>query len=114
MLKLILGEKQSKIRGFLAYLFTYSMEQCLSWEANWFSTSQEVPRILWKLEVYYLIHKCQPPVPILNQIDPVHVPTSHFLKSKGLGKFFIVWSQCQKVVGQVMGYANLLRLLSLE
>jgi len=23
---------------------------------------------------------CPPPVPILRQLDPVHVPTAHFLK----------------------------------
>jgi hypothetical protein len=28
------------------YLPTYSMEQSLSWEANWISASQEIPRIL--------------------------------------------------------------------
>ena len=28
------------------YLLTYSMVQVLSWEANWFAASQEIPRIL--------------------------------------------------------------------
>jgi len=56
------------------------MEQSPSWEANWFSASQEIPRILWNPKVHYLIHKSPPPVPILGQLDPVHAPTPHFLK----------------------------------
>ena len=62
------------------YLFTYSMEQSPSWEANRFAASQEIPHILWNPKVHYCIHKCPPPVPILSQLDPVHTPTSHFLK----------------------------------
>ena len=52
------------------------MEQSPSWEANWFADSQEFPHILWYPKVHYCIHKCPPPVSILNQLHPVHTPTS--------------------------------------
>ena len=64
----------------IIYLLTYSMEHSPSWKPNRFSASQEIPRILWNPKVHYRIHKCPPPVHILCQLDPVHTPTSCFLK----------------------------------
>ena len=60
------------------YLPTYSIQHSPPLEANWFSVSQEIPRILCNPKVYYPIYKCPPSVPILSQINPVHAthPTS--------------------------------------
>ena len=49
-------------------------------EVNWFSVSEKIPRILYNPNVQYRSHKCPPPIPILSQLDPVHTPTSYFLK----------------------------------
>ena len=46
-------------------------------EANRFSASQEIPRILWNPKVHYRIHKCSPTVPIVSKLDPVHSHLFH-------------------------------------
>jgi hypothetical protein len=62
---------KNHIHEIISYL-NNCMEQSPSWEANSFSASQEIPRILWNPEVYYYIRL--PPVPILSQISPVYAP----------------------------------------
>jgi hypothetical protein len=44
-------------------LIPYSMERS-PWEANRFSASQEVPRILWNPKIHYRLHKCSPHVQV--------------------------------------------------
>ena len=63
------------------YLLTYAIQQNPSWEANSFSHSQGIPRILCNPKVHYRIHKCPPPVPVLSQINPVHASISHSQRS---------------------------------
>jgi hypothetical protein len=54
--------------------------QSPSWAANWFAASQEIPSISRNPEVHYSNHKRPPPVSILGQPNPVHIPTSHLLQ----------------------------------
>ena len=61
------------------YLLTYSLTPWIR-DLLQLSATQKIPRILWNPTVYYRIHKCMPPVPILNQIDPVHTLVRPFLK----------------------------------
>ena len=60
--------------------YSYSMVQSPSWAANWFAASQEIPSISRNPNVHYRTHKRPPPVPILGQPNPVHIPTSHLME----------------------------------
>ena len=62
-----------------SYILTSSMVQSPSWAANWFAASQEIPLISRNPKVHYRTHKRSPPVSILGQPNPVHIPTSHLL-----------------------------------
>ena len=65
---------------FIGHLLTYPMVQSPSWTANWFAASQEIPRISRNPKVHYRTHKRPPPVCILGQTNPVHIPTSNLLE----------------------------------
>ena len=56
------------------------MEHRSSWEANRFSATQEIPRILWKPKAHYPIHNSPITVPILSHVNSVNTPLSQFLK----------------------------------
>jgi len=64
-------------QSLLSYLLTYLLHSA---EANWFAASQETPCISRNPKVHYRTHKRPPPVSILDQPNPVHIPTSHLLE----------------------------------
>jgi len=61
-------------------LLTYSTGQSPSWAANRFAVTQEIPRISRNPKVHYRTYNRPPPVSILGQPNPVHIPTSHLLE----------------------------------
>ena len=80
-----LGTYYPWIRGsvcvcILTYLLTYSTVQSPSLLANWSAASQEIPRISRNPKVHYRTHKQPPPISILGQPNPVHIPTSHLVE----------------------------------
>ena len=81
-------------------VLTYLIMEQSPWEANRFSASKKIPRILWNPKVYFRIYKCPPPVPILSQMEPVHARTSYFSKVKWPG-----WSGAE-VTEKVKLYLN--------
>ena len=70
----------SNCRTLRTSLLTYFMAQSPSRAADWFATSQEFPRISRNPKVHYRTHKRTPPVSILGQPNPVHIPTSNLLE----------------------------------
>ena len=70
-----------KVKNRRYYLLNNSMERSPSWEADGFSASPETTRILWNPKVHFYIYNRVPPASILSQLDPVHNPVSHFLKT---------------------------------
>ena len=76
------------------FYLTHSMQQSPSSDANRFSASQEIPRILWNPKFHYHTHSSPSPVSILRQINPVHEssppPPPNHAYFKEIHKFFVL------------------------
>jgi hypothetical protein len=59
--------------------FTHSTQHSPSWEADRFTASQEIPHTLWEPEGS-LPHSQVPATSNLDQLNPAHTSTPHFLK----------------------------------
>jgi len=51
-----------------------------SWEANSYSASHEITRLLWNPKFHYSVHNSTPLVPIRSQMHPVHTFPPYFPK----------------------------------
>jgi hypothetical protein len=52
----------------------------LHWKPDSYSAAQEIPRILWDLNINYCVHKWHPRSPGLIQYNPIHAITIHIFK----------------------------------
>jgi hypothetical protein len=56
------------------------MELSPSWETANCAATQELSNTLWNPKVHCRVHKSLPLVPIINQINPVHITPSYLSK----------------------------------
>jgi hypothetical protein len=76
-----LYREREREREFYFVYISNSMELSPSWEAASCAPSQEFPNVLWSLKFHYHVRKSPPLVPILRQINPVHITHPISLRS---------------------------------
>ena len=76
-IKIVFNNKQTYI--WLAYLLTPWCRVLLE-KLTGLQLVKKFPTFLWNPKVHYHTHKRLPPVPVLGQPNPIHIPTSHLLE----------------------------------
>jgi hypothetical protein len=69
-----------RLHGVVLSSATNSIEQSPYWEAIHHSSSKEISVMLRNPKIYYRVHKNAPVVPILSQMNPVHILPPYFPK----------------------------------
>jgi hypothetical protein len=64
------------------------MEQSPSSEANSHSTSKKIPRLLYHPKFHYRVHRSPPLVPVLHQMNLIHIPTPSFFNIHFISNLF--------------------------
>lgn len=63
------------------------------------SASQDIPSLLWKLEVHCSVQKRRPLNPILSRMNPVH--HSHLISLRSFSFLFNIYSLFSRVISSV-------------
>jgi hypothetical protein len=69
---------QLSLLTFRVFSQSSSMEQSPSWETISHSANQEIPHLLWNQNVHYCFHNSPLIIPILSQMNPVHIFPLYF------------------------------------
>jgi hypothetical protein len=63
-----------------------------TWDANSYSSTQEITRLLWNTKFHYRVYKIPPLEPILSHINIINNPTYYFMAINQFSSCFLLVS----------------------